>query len=188
MFTSFQLRSRMKQRGVILTWQEEKCSVWGSRISPMQEKCHQFHMLFLEKRVLSASLKSKSCRLPLWIVYQDKQGEEGSTDDVQDTYLQIKGWHLSCIAVLIWSASYPRNTTRDVFIMADGFLSVQCKPERDCQLSLNILFVMHLYLLVQIRHKMATGFTMTIRRLSSHCIYLLDQTCKADLFFIKYSI
>lgn len=71
-------------------------------------------------------------------------------------------------AVLIWSARYSNNTTRDVFIMAHGFVSAQCEPEKDSQLFCNVIFVMHLHLLVQImRHKMAIGFTMNSRRLTS---------------------
>lgn len=43
---------------IVLTGQEDKLSVWGSRISQMQDKCHQFHVLlfvwvfFLKKIVL----------------------------------------------------------------------------------------------------------------------------------------
>lgn len=56
--------------------------------------------------------------------------------------------------------------------MADGFVSAQREPEKNSQLFLNILFIMHLHFLVQImRHKMATGLPISIRRLGSHSIY-----------------
>lgn len=71
-------------------------------------------------------------------------------------------------AVLIWSTRYSSNSTQDIFIMADGFLSAQYEPEKDSQLFCNILFVMYLHLLVQImRYKMAIRFTMNSRRLTS---------------------
>lgn len=75
--------------------------------------------------------------------------------------------HQRFTAVLIWSARYSKNTTQDVFIMADGFASAQCEPEKDSQLFPNIVFVMHLHRLLQImRHKMAIRFTMNSRRLT----------------------
>jgi len=90
-------------------------------------------------------------------------------------------------AVLTWSARYFNNTTQDVVIMADGFVSAQCEPEKNSQLFQNVLFIM--YLLVQImRPKMAIGFTMNSRRLTSGLIYLLEQTCKTHMLFMKYSI
>lgn len=66
---------------IVLTGQEDKLSVWGSRISQMQDKCHQFHVLLFvfffseENSSASVSLKQKSFRIPLWIVIRINTGE-----------------------------------------------------------------------------------------------------------------